>query len=64
MPDPKELVINTGPLISLVAATGDLEALRGRFARIVVPFEVCSEILTGGPAGFAVPEFQAASFLD
>ena len=40
MPDPKELVINTGPLISLVAANGDLEVLRGRYARIVVPFEV------------------------
>ncbi|TLM68167.1 MAG: DUF3368 domain-containing protein [Deltaproteobacteria bacterium] len=64
MPDQKALVINTGPLIALVAATGDLEFLRNRYARIVVPFEVGQEILTGGPSGFAVPEFQAADFLE
>ncbi|MDT8441935.1 MAG: DUF3368 domain-containing protein [Desulfuromonadales bacterium] len=64
MPDQQALVINTGPLIALVAATGDLEILRDRYARIVVPFEVAQEILTGGPSGFAVPEFQAADFLE
>ena len=64
MPDPKDLVINTGPLISLVAATGDLEILRGRYTRIVVPAEVSAELLIGGPTGFAVPEFKAATFLD
>lgn len=35
MPDPKEMVINTGPLIALVAATGDLAILRGLYSRIV-----------------------------
>lgn len=64
MPDLKEIVINTGPLIALVAATGDLTILRGLYSRIVIPFEVCSEILAGGQSGFAVPEFQAASFLE
>jgi predicted nucleic acid-binding protein len=64
MPEQKALVINTGPLIALVAATGDLETLRNRYARIVVPFEVAREILAGGESGFAVPEFQKADFLD
>ena len=64
MPDPKEIVINTGPLIALVAATGDLAILRGLYSRIVVPFEVGEEILVGGQSGFAVPEFQAATFLE
>ncbi len=64
MPDQKGIVINTGPLIALVAATGDLAVLHGLYSRIVVPFEVCGEILAGGQSGFAVPEFQAASFLE
>lgn len=59
----KEIVVNTGPLIALVAATGDLEILRGLYSRIIVPFEVGGEILAGGQDGFAVPEFQAATFL-
>ncbi len=63
MPEPKEIVINTGPLIAITAATGDLEILRKLYSRIVVPFEVCGEILAGGPTGFAVTEFQAATFL-
>ena len=64
MPDQKVIVINTGPLIALVAATGDLAILRGLYSRIVVPFEVSEEILVGGQSGFAVPEFQAATFLE
>jgi len=63
MPDRKEIAINTGPLIALVAATGALVILRELYSRIVVPFEVCEEILAGGQSGFAVPEFQAANFL-
>jgi predicted nucleic acid-binding protein len=64
MPDRKELVINTGPLIALVAAASNLEILRGLYSRVIVPFEVCGEIITGGSTGFAVPEFQAATFLE
>ena len=64
MPELKEIVINTGPLIALVAATGDLAILHGLYSRIVIPFEVGSEILAGGQSGFAVPEFQAATFLE
>jgi predicted nucleic acid-binding protein len=64
MPDKKNIVINTGPLIALVAATGNLDILRGLYSRIIVPCEVCGEVLAGGPTGFAVPEFQAASFLE
>jgi len=63
MPERKELVINTGPLIAIAAATGDLAILDGLYSRIVVPFEVSAEILAGGQSGFAAPEFQAASFL-
>jgi predicted nucleic acid-binding protein len=64
MPDRKEIVINTGPLIALVAATGDLVILRSLYSRIVVPSEVCGEISAGGNSGFAVVEFYSASFLE
>lgn len=60
----KDIVINTGPLIALAAALGDLAILHGLYSRIVVPFEVCGEIMAGGHSGFGVAEFQAASFLD
>jgi predicted nucleic acid-binding protein len=53
MPD---LVINTGPLIALVAATGSLEILTRLYNQILVPGEVEREILAGGPA---TPEHRA-----
>ena len=37
----KELVINTGPIIALVAAMGDLGILQNLYSRVVVPQKVC-----------------------
>ena len=59
---PQEIVINTGPLIALVAALDGLSVLKIYF-RVLVPLEVCQEILAGGSSGFAVAEFQAAHWL-
>ncbi len=64
MPEKKVIVINTGPLIALTAATGNLDILQQLYSRVVVPYEVGAEILAGGQSGFAVPEYQAATFLD
>jgi predicted nucleic acid-binding protein len=64
MPEKKVIVINTGPLIALAAATGSLDILQQIYSRVIVPFEVAEEIMAGGQTGFAVPEFQAATFLD
>ena len=64
MPDKKEIVINTGPIIALVAASGDLSILRSLYHRVLVPYEVCQEILVGGPNGFALSEFEDASWLE
>ena len=64
MPEKKVIVINTGPLIALAAATGSLDILQHLYSRVVVPSEVANEIGAGGQTGFAVPEFQAAAFLD
>ena len=51
-------------MIALFAAIGDLALLNGLYSRILVPFEVCSEIMSGGQSGFTVPEFQMATFLE
>ena len=45
MPD---IVINTGPIIAMVAATGNLKWLPSLYGRIVIPYEVFQEIEAGG----------------
>lgn len=63
MPDTKRIVINTGPIIALVAAMGDLKVLRLLYIEVIVPFEVCQELLTGGAHSFAVAQFNEADWL-
>ncbi len=63
MPDTKEIVINTTPILSLIAATGTLDMLPLLYSRVWVPWEVCREIHAGGTDGFAVSEFQHADWL-
>lgn len=58
MPDKKDVVINTGPLISLVAALDSLEILQSVFRSVHVPWEVGKEIKAGGKKGFAVNQFE------
>ncbi|AVH67466.1 DUF3368 domain-containing protein [Nostoc sp. 'Peltigera membranacea cyanobiont' N6] len=62
MPNTEIIVINTAPIISLVAALGDLDVLQ-LYTQVLVPFEVCQELLVGGASGFAVAEFEAATWL-
>ena len=64
MPDAKQIVVNTSPLLALIAAWGRLDRLQALYARVLVPFEVCEEIRHGGKDGFGVTEFQSADFLD
>ena len=63
MPKTETIVINTGPLIALVAALGDLKVLQFLYTQVLVPYEVCQEILVGGSRDFAVKEFTAATWL-
>ena len=62
MPETKELVINTGPLLALIAGIGDLSLLELLYKRVLVPFEVCQEIEAGGSSDFGVSEFRRSSF--
>ncbi len=57
------MVINTTPIIALTAALGDLQILASLYQQVIVPYEVCQEIMAGGKQGFAVAEFEAATFL-
>jgi len=60
----KELVINTGPLLAMIAGIGNLSFLEQMYKRILVPFEVCREIEAGGSSGFGVNEFRTAEFIE
>ncbi|WP_243714093.1 hypothetical protein [Nostoc sp. 106C] len=57
MPKTSQIVINTSPLIALVAALGDLRILPFLYQEVLVPFEVSQEIILGVKTGFAVTEF-------
>jgi len=63
MHNAKSIVINTGSIIALVAALGDLTVLRQLYRDVLVPFEVGLEILHGGTTSFAVKEFNDATWL-
>jgi predicted nucleic acid-binding protein len=61
MPEPTVIVINTSPLIAVVAAWGDITPMANLYEQVLIPFEVCQEILRGGTSNFAVSEFQQAT---
>ena len=63
MPEAR-IVINTGPLLALIAALGDLSILKSLYKEVLVPAEVGCEILAGGTSGFGVPQFIDASWLN
>jgi predicted nucleic acid-binding protein len=63
MPEKRKLVINTGPLIALTAALGDLSLLEQLYTKVLVPQEVANEILVANSTRFAAAEFQMNSFL-
>jgi predicted nucleic acid-binding protein len=63
MPEKREIVINTGPLLASTAA-GRLDVLPVLFSRILVSAEVEREIAAGGRTQFAVTELSAATWLE
>ncbi len=63
MPKTERIVINTSPIIALVAALGELKILESLYREVLVPNEVGQEILVGGTTNLAVPEFIRANWL-
>jgi len=43
---PKRIVINTGPLIAIIAGLGDLKVLEKLYEEVIVPYEVKQEMLS------------------
>ena len=64
MPETKTIVINTGPLIALIAGYGHLSFLEKIYKRVLVPFEVCQEIKAGGTTAFGLKEFVQSDFME
>jgi predicted nucleic acid-binding protein len=64
MPENKSLVINTGPLLALIAGYGDLSLLEKLYQHVLEPFEVCQEIESGGAKAFGVKTFYQDGFLE
>ena len=64
MPETESIVINTGPLLALIAGYGDLSLLKKMYKRVLVPFEVCREIEAGGAAAFGLKEFVQSDFME
>ncbi|WP_052813018.1 hypothetical protein [Desulfonatronum thioautotrophicum] len=65
MPDaPRELVINTTPIIALAVATGGLDVLRICYDRIIVPNEVDKEIFGAGSHAPGVSAYATSAWLE
>ena len=64
MPETESIVINTGPVLALIAGYGDLSLLKKMYKRVLVPFEVCREIEAGGTTAFGLKEFIQSDFME
>ena len=64
MPSNKQIVINTGPIISLIAARQGLDFLNSLYKNIIIPKEVVDEINEGGESGFGIEEFSNCNFFN
>lgn len=63
MPERKEIVISTGPLLALAAALERFSLLKDLYAAGHLPYEVFAEVRVGGSAGFAADLLQTESWL-
>lgn len=63
MRDKPSIVVNTGPVLALVAATGDLEIMRRLYDRVVVPYEVISELEASDSRPFGVDVLARSTWL-
>lgn len=64
MPKDERMVINTGPLLALIAALGNLSILDRLYDHVIVPSIVVQEVLAGGKNGLGVGAFLEATFLE
>jgi predicted nucleic acid-binding protein len=58
------IVINTSPIIALIAGLGDLELLNKLYSKVIVPFEVCKENTVDNHLRFGADVFTAANWIE
>ena len=58
------IVVNTGPLLAWIIALNDLSFLTRLYKRVIVPLEVCEEIMVGGKSGLGISDFMRADYLN
>ncbi|MGM0411449.1 MAG: DUF3368 domain-containing protein [Bacillota bacterium] len=61
---PKKIVINTGPIIALIAALSDLEILKKLYKKVIVPYEVSEEILAKGKERYDAKIFNSYNWIE
>lgn len=61
--DDRRAVINTSPLLALIAAIGDLSLLKHAYTQVLVPYAVAQEVMAAGQLGFGVEAFMADQYL-
>jgi predicted nucleic acid-binding protein len=62
MPDSSRIVVNTGPILALLACDR-LWVLRKLYDQVWAPHEVCEEITAGGQESFGYAAFLGADWL-
>jgi len=60
---PKKIVINTGPMIALIAGLSDLKILEKYYDEVIVPQRVIKEILAKGKKRFDAQIFLENNYL-
>ena len=64
MPERGAVVADATPLITLAAATGELEAFRVLYDHVIVLWEVEREVLAAGGQACAVRELAQATWIE
>lgn len=67
MPDRERssaIVVNTSPIVALIAGIGDLTLLNKLYDKVIVPFEVCNEITVENNLRFGAEIFDSVNWIE
>lgn len=58
------IVVNTSPIVALIAGIGDLTLLNKLYDKVIVPFEVCNEITVENNLRFGAEIFDSVKWIE
>ena len=61
---PEEIVVNTGPIIALIAALSELDIFRNSYNKVIVPYEVSEEILVKSKENYDAKVFKQNKWIN